>query len=263
MEACVQGIGVYGPGLDGWTNSRAVLTGAAPYRNATPVLQPTLLPATERRRAGRTVQLAVQVAEEATQQAGVRPDSAPAVFGSSGGDLQTLHELCVALTQPEKVISPTRFHNSVHNAAAGYWSIAAGALTPSVSLSCFDSTFAASLIEALCQVQTGDNAVLLVAYDYPAPEPLHAKRPIPAPFGVALLLSRRSSGSAHGKLCVTLENDRSETALANADLELLRCCVPAARSLPLLSALAGNQPDIVVIDYLGTMSLRVEVQPWR
>ncbi|HEX9810526.1 MAG TPA: beta-ketoacyl synthase chain length factor [Burkholderiales bacterium] len=260
MEATVLGIGIFGPGLAGWASSAALLGAAAPYRDtALPALEPALLPATERRRAGRTVQLAVHVAQQAMQ--GVQADSVPTVFATSGGDLQTAHELCLALAQPEKMVSPTRFHNSVHNAAAGYWSIATGSRAPSTSISAYDSTFAAGLLEALCQAHAGADAVLLVAYDCPAPEPLHAKRPLPAPFGVSLLLSARAPAPARGRLRVSVEGNRPATELAVPELEALRRQIPAARSLPLLSALARSKPDTVALDYLETMSLKLEVRP--
>ena len=37
---------------------------------------------------------------------------------------QVIHEICEALATDEREVSPTRFHNSVHNASAGYWGIA-------------------------------------------------------------------------------------------------------------------------------------------
>ena len=111
----------------------------------------------------------------------------------------------------ERLISPTRFHNSVHNAAAGYWSIAYGCTEASTSLCAGDASFGAGLLEALAQLAAVAPAVLLLAYDADYPPPLHAKRPIADAFGVALLLTRpwaarralqlraeRCSGDDHG-----------------------------------------------------------------
>ena len=42
LEAWVEGVGVIGPGLTGWEQARAVLSGEAPYEAA-----PTALPAPE------------------------------------------------------------------------------------------------------------------------------------------------------------------------------------------------------------------------
>ena len=49
---------------------------------------------------------------------------AATVFTSSGGDGDNCHAICETLATTDRLISPTRFHNSVHNAPAGYWSIA-------------------------------------------------------------------------------------------------------------------------------------------
>ena len=70
-------------------------------------------------------------------------------------------------TQPTAV-SPTRFHNSVHNAAAGYWTIATGCHAASSAVTAFDSSFAAGLLEAATQCAADQGPVLLVAFDVPA-----------------------------------------------------------------------------------------------
>ncbi len=48
----------------------------------------------------------------------------PAVFACSGGDTDVINRLCSALMLPGCPVSPQQFVNSVHNAPAGYWSIA-------------------------------------------------------------------------------------------------------------------------------------------
>ena len=53
MRIFVEGIGVLGPGLDGWAASRAVLAGDVDYIAAPTNLRASdMLPAAERRRAG-------------------------------------------------------------------------------------------------------------------------------------------------------------------------------------------------------------------
>ncbi len=49
----------------------------------------------------------------------------------------------------------------------------------------FDGSFAAGLLESMCQVSVDDNASLLIAYDADYPEPLRHVRPIIDAFGVA------------------------------------------------------------------------------
>ncbi len=190
MQLFVEAIGLRGPGLEGWEASAPILSGQAPYLSAQTIIPPAaLLPANERRRAPQTVKLALSVGAEAFASAGLTPASCPTVFASSGGDGETIHEILATLAGPARELSPTRFHNSVHNVAAGYWSIATGAKTPATSLCAHDGSFAAGLLEAGAQALATDGTVALIAYDLPYPEPLAAVRHIAAPFAVALLLS--------------------------------------------------------------------------
>jgi hypothetical protein len=268
LAAHIEGIGLLGPGLDGWTSFVALLEGRSSYiRQPTVVPIPDGLPPAERRRIGLVVKLALGVGLQATSKAGVEPDALPAVFASSGGDGQNCHEICQSLSHDERLISPTRFHNSVHNAAAGYWSIATRSKAASNALCAFDWSFAAGLLEAVTQVAVDHTRVLLVAYDAPYPQPLYAKRPIPEPFGIAFVLAPVPAsptppvaGRSVGRLTVRLDDSPADP-MSNADLESLRASIPAARSLPLLQQLATRKPGVVHIEYLDGRSLAVEVEP--
>ena len=133
---------VWGPGLEGWAASRPVLAGAMPYEpRLSPPPVPTILAPTERRRTGPVVRLALAVAQEAAQGAasssGLPPGSLRSVFGSSNGNgvvVGGILEALAAAQEGERVVSPTAFHNSVHNAAAGYWSIATAGQQPATCL---------------------------------------------------------------------------------------------------------------------------------
>jgi len=261
IEAYVAGIGVLGPGIGGWPDARAILSGERRYECApTELPPPSLLPATERRRTGRPVKLALAVALEATTRAGALPAQLHSVFSSSGGDGRICHELCDSLAQPVREISPTRFSNSVHNAAAGYWSIATGATGASTVLCAFDGSFCAGLLEALVQATVDEERILLVAYDTEYPEPLHAKRPIPDAFGAALVLTPRREPGSLARLGAVLGTECAEP-LADARLEALRRSIPAARALPLLRHLALRRRARTVLEYLGAPNLAVEVDP--
>jgi hypothetical protein len=265
LVAQIEGIGVLGPGLDSWTSSIAVLEGRSPYISQPTVLPtPGGLPPAERRRLGQVVKLALGVGLQATSKAGVDPATLPSVFASSGADGTNCHEICQALSLDERLISPTRFHNSVHNAAAGYWSIATGSRAASNAVCAFDASFAAGLLEAVTQVVVDHTRVLLVAYDAQYPPPLYVKRPIPEAFGVAFVLAPvavpRPSDAALGRLLLSF-SDSPADRMGDAALESLRASIPAARSLPLLYQLAVRQPAIVHIDYLDGRSVAVEVNP--
>ena len=190
LTAWVRGVGLLGPGLSDWASGAPVLAGDAPYQPSATVLPvPQALPPAERRRTGATVKLAIGVAQQAVAAAAIDPAQLTAVFASSGGDGSICHEICETLATDDRQISPTRFHNSVHNAAAGYWSIATGATAACSAICAYDASFAAGLLEALTQIAVSGAPVLLVAYETPYPEPLHAKRPLPDAFGVALVLT--------------------------------------------------------------------------
>jgi hypothetical protein len=277
LTAYVQGIGLIGPGLTDWQSGARTLAGDEVYSpRPTSLPVPEGLPAAERRRVGATVKLGLSVAQQAVAAAGVDPTTLIAVFSSSNGDGTICHEICETLASADRQLSPTRFHNSVHNAAAGYWSLATGATAASTALCAYDGSFAAGLLEALVFVSAERVPVLLSAYETPYPQPLHAKRPIPDSFGVALVLTPtatadecvgRTAGHEAGsvarltaRLC---EAASGADRLPDPQLEALRQAVPAARSLPLLRLLARREAGQVVLDYIGEQRICVEVSEWR
>lgn len=261
LPAYIDGIGLRGPGFDSWQSAVAVLRDAAPYvPQATLLPTPAALPAAERRRAGSVVKLALAVGFEATEHAGEDTANLASVFASSGADGRNCHEICEVLATADRQLSPTRFHNSVHNAAAGYWSIATGAMTPSNVLSAFDASFAAGLLEALTQVIVNQHKVLLIVCDTDYPEPLHAKRPLQDAFGVALVLAPAASSRSLARLEAEL-TEAARDHMRDSRLESLRASIPAARSLPLLHAIASRETLRVTVDYLEPANLTLEITP--
>lgn len=261
LRVSVEGIAVCGPGLADWDAARPGLTGAEPYRRRAMELEPPprLSPA-ERRRAIASVKLALAVGAGAVEQSGLDPLVLPAVFAASGADGDTISAILAALATPAREVSPTRFHNSVHNAPSGYWGVAMESREAVTSLSAHDASFAAGLLEAGVQAVSADRAVLLVAYDLPYPEPLHGVRPIFDGFGVALVLAPRPSPRSRGELLMRRVVPACGPASRCVDpgLETLRVGNPAARSLPLLAMLAAGGSGIVHLDHQGG-TLRIEV----
>ncbi len=263
MRVFVESVGLLGPGLSGWSASRAVLLGAAPYAPAEVLLSaPETLPAAERRRTGLPVRLALNVGLDALTHSTRRDEALASVFTSSGGDGQVLHELCEALASAERQVSPTRFHNSVHNAPAGYWSIALRSHAPSTSLCCYDWSFAAGLLEAGAQCVTEGVPVLLVSYELPYPEPLHAARPVLGTLGAALLLAPEPSTQAFARIDLRIEAGATPPShMQNHGLEALRAGNPTGRALPLLHALARPAAATIILEYASGNTLAVEVEP--
>jgi hypothetical protein len=271
MKIFIEGVGVLGSGLNGWQASQAVLTGTAPYRQAALVMLPSdLLPSAERRRTGVPVKLALAVGCEAIAQSQRNASGLPAVFASSAGDGDNMHCIFDMLSKNGREVSPTRFHNSVHNAPSGYWSIATKSMAPSTSIACFDASFAAGLIEAATQTMANGNAVVLIAYDAPYPQPLHAARPLGEAFGVALVLAANKTPHSQAELEINIRRDRAtSTPMSGAQLEAVRISTSAARSLPLLAVLAFAKinvsakaiPTKIYLDYIAGNQLEVAVHP--
>ena len=142
-----------------------------------------------------------------------------------------------------------------------------------MSLACFDASFAAGLIEAATQTLASGNPVVLIAYDTPYPQPLHATRPISASFGVALVVAGNRTNHSLAELEISIVRaGTASTPIANTGLESLRLGIPTARSLPLLTALAALTfntepapekipPDRIYLDYIAGNQLEVVAHP--
>ena len=262
MKLWVESAAILAPGLTGWTDGRAVLAGEKPYE-ASPLAPPVtdLLPAVERRRTGSMVKLALAVGHQALFCAGRPVDSVATVFVSSGGDGDVINDICITLAGSDRQVSPTRFHNSVHNAPSGYWGIATHSHHPSTSLCGFDWSFAIGLMEAAAQVQVDRQEVLLVAYDAPYPDPIGSVRRVVEPFGAALLFTRDRTDRTMAELEVKMDARPQEISRMNdLALERLRTGNPCARALPLLAALAGAQRQQVTLERNAGQTISVSVR---
>ena len=243
----VTGVAVCGPGLDGWAASRPVLAGQAPYIAAPPTLPPpAMLAPNERRRAGAVTRLALLLASQAAAMHGPDSGALRSIFASANGDGATIAAIMEALSDPAGAVSPTQFHNSVHNAAAGYWSIGAGSAQAASCIGGHDCTAGAGLMQAAAEAAVLARPVLLCLYDCPLPEPLHARRPVHAIFGAALVLAPAPDAHALARLDIAYA-DAPATACKmqprQAALAELSLANPVARILRLLESLALGAPD--------------------
>lgn len=221
-------------------------------------LKPAMLPANERRRTTTLIKLALQAMQDLLRDYDSL-NTVSSIFASSDGDLGIADKMCRALAKADKIVSPTVFHNSVHNAPAGYWSIAASLRGPSTSISAADATFMAGLMEAMTKLMSEGGVVFYVAYDNPAPEPLLAKRPFAYPLAVALRLGMTPEPGVLGTLTLRGETDKPVTRCRNASLEPLREGVPSGYGLPLIEALCRRARMGVVMPYLSDKTYAVTV----
>lgn len=260
LTVYLDAIGLCGPGLSGWTASQAVLKGVKPYLQAlTEIPVSVHLPAAERRRVGTAVKLALAAANDALSSGQHDASQLLSVFSSSGGDGDNCHIICEALTSSDRLISPTRFTNSVHNAPSGYWGIALKARPASTSLCAFNGSFSVGLLEAAAQAAQASAPVLLIAYDTPYPEPLRATRPIAHSMGVALVISPQRTATTVTRIHIDL-GKASPSTMPEPELEALRLNVPAARCLPLLRAIAVRHNEAeLALDLFDNQQLLVKV----
>ncbi len=263
LIAYIEGIGLLGPGFKDWLSGRDILSGLHPYQTSKTIIpMPELLPAAERRRASDIVKLTLATSLEAIASAGLQSQNLPSVFSFSNGDGVNCHTICEMLASDDRQISPTRFHNSVHNAAAGYWSIATETMATSSVLCAFDASFGAGLLDALTQVIVDNTRCILMSSDTPYPEPMFSKRPIPDNCGIALVLAPQASPKTIARIAVSMTNDAADK-FEDSELETLRLAVPAARGLTLLQSIAQlttqQKKHRVVLDYLDDLRLAIEV----
>lgn len=252
-------LSIAAPGLLGLEQAMPVLTNKSPWQTSElPKLAPQLLPANERRRMTSYIKLAIYVAEAAN----LGDKALPAVFASSNGDFYITNHICNTLTMTPKYVSPTQFHNSVHNAPSGYWAIAAKSPAASTSISSGDSTFSSGLIEAVTQVLSLQEDVLYVAYDFPATAPLDKFSDVTEPFATALVLSLNKANNNFGEIKLKITNDNvNKSDCINTSLNVLQKRNPIAASLPLLEALCLKKSNTLYLPYINKSELRVEVNP--
>ena len=242
LSARIESIGFWADGLPSWQAAREfVATGASP-ETAPAKPSPQLLPPNERRRAPESVAVALDVALAACEAAGRDPATLPSVFASTHGDLSITD---YKLAHDPRAISPTKFHNSVHNAAAGYWTIGAHCMRAATAISAYDASFAEGLLEAMMQLHAGADAVLLVGYDTGAAGPLRSVHDSSGLLGGALVLSRDGRGP---RIDISLGDISLGDGEAGAPGTLGKRCArnPMAPMLPLFDALAAHAPRAVL-----------------
>lgn len=258
-------LGIIAPGLPNWSTASSVLRGEQPYvASALSTRPPASLTPNERRRAALATRLALDAAQQATADTNLDAAALASVFASADGDMSLTDSMCRAIYQQHLPLSPTAFQNSVHNAVAGYWSIAEGCLRPSNSIAAGDGSFAAGLLEAATQLSIYREPVLLVAFDLPAPKLLHPHRPFTCAFACAMVLTPERLSADQTMLGLALcdhLNPPALTRMQDAELEAMRMGNPAARALPLLAAIAADRPTLVRLPYWPDLQLEARLIP--
>jgi len=176
------GAGLWAPGIEdfnAWVAGRS----DGPVEPKAALIPPKLA-----RRASFLSRMAAEVASQAA--AGVDLSLVRTVHASAYGEVQTL-EVLLNMLYDDGVLSPARFHNSVHNTAAGHLSIATGNRAFSTTIAAGADTVAMGLFEAMALLQdSGEDVLVLFADEAPGPFGLAAFQSL----AIALHLTAKPKG---------------------------------------------------------------------
>lgn len=241
-DVFIEGIEVFAAGLPDWQSAKTTLQASAAFApEAQPSPAPSFLPPREKRRISPSAALALGVAERLVTNTNADAVQLPVVFASALGETLVMHRILQALDTEERLVSPTQFHNSVHNSPTGYWMIGMHAMQPATSLAAGDFTASAALLKGAMQAQLENRRVMVVLYDVPMPSPLHEKYPLEQSFAAAFLLSPSRSEGSLAEMNIT-NHVGVDTPPTSAAGKALLGTNPITALLPLLECLAAHAP---------------------
>lgn len=256
----ITGIGAWAPGAPDWQHLRGILRGEAVAADDAPARPAgTILPAAERRRAPDGVRLAAEVAAQAAGMAGIDPAAVPCVFASTHGEVAITDYVCETLARSPLELSPTKFHNSVLNAPAGYWTIATGCTAASSAVTAHHQSFAAGLLEAAALACAEATPVLFASCDVASTGPLADMTRTTLAFGAALLLHPTATTGPGLRLALQVG---VATPLPMLALPAVAGDNPAnAEALAMLSMLADARASNLRLPLSSGLSLDMEITP--
>ena len=267
----IESASICGPGIPDWITFQSAFQGQAQgimqnnkaidLSNGAVIPPAMILPPNERRRTTKTIKLALHCMQQILP-SDANTITAPmaSVFASCSGDIDLVQSICIALSTAEKSISPIQFHNSVHNAAAGYWSIGSKYMQETTSISAANGTFVAALMEAASQINESNQTIAVCCYDISSQPPLDLKRPIKYDFGCAFILAPEQTTQSMARLSFQLSSGNEITQMKWPDLETLRTDNPAAIALPLLLTLACGHDANLTLPYLPDLNMNLDLK---
>lgn len=264
MECTISGVGAWGPGFNNWSELEQILSGVSSgVDGQAPGPKPEVIPANERRRAPLLVRLAVESSGQAIQHAGIESADLGCVFSSGLGDTDITDYMCRTLASASKQLSPTKFHNSVHNAAAGYWTISTHCMESANSIAGFQLSSPLGILEAVSQSASERRPILLTLFDAPVCEVLKKTLVNRFPFAASIVIQPEPiAGQPRLAISIEQRTDTSDSwpALANPNNPILVELYetnPAARMLALLDLLIRDEANTINMPLSAGTSLAV------
>jgi hypothetical protein len=249
--AFVKGLGLWTPGFtsaEAWCRREPDPEITKPEAN--------LLKGSLKRRSSELTRIAVEVYNQATLQAQRNPSTVPSVWATAHGEHSTALRLLAMMHEGEGKVSPTGFHNSVHNTASGYASIATGNTSPSTTLTGGSEIVSASLIEAVSLAEALDQDTVVILFDEALKQPFDLPG-VHTPLGVGLCL-----GSNPENALAEISGFRRDSSPLKPDHHFGHLHVSAA--LPLLEHIVGRRSGRVSLELESEQAgavLGVDVRP--
>ncbi len=237
--AYVTGLGLWTPGhgsAESWCRNDFDASVETP-----PV---ALLSGPLKRRATGLTRMAVEVFHQATSRAGCDRDTIASVWATSNGEHTTAIKILGMMRRGEGRLSPTHFHNSVHNTASGYASIATANCAPSTTLTGGAELVSSSLLEAMCRLEAPAEQVVLVLADEPLLPPFD-RGDGTSPLALAFCLSSRPDGA------VALLSNKRRDAVAPVKHHDRFGRLYVGAALPLLERIVLGRPGTVALELEG------------
>jgi len=257
----IEGPALWAPSLPGWDVARAAFRGEGePADPPAKRPAPQVLAPAERRRAPDSVAIALEVAAAAVAASGRQAVDLPCVFASAHGDLPINDYMCATLVNEPTLLSPTKFHNSVHNAAVGYWTIGTGCMASSSSVSAFEASFAAGLLEAAAQCAADQCAVLLAGFDVQAVGPLASALDSVGMLAAALVIAPARSERTVAAFDWRLSSGPTQPAVLQSAPARALAGNAMADALPMFEALARGGEASVVLPLSERLSLQLRLR---
>lgn len=194
-----------------------------------------------RRRASPLTRISVDVFDQATRSAAVDSATIPTIWATAHGEHGTAIKLLKMMLRGEGKVSPTHFHNSVHNTPSAYASIAAANASASTTLTGGPELVSSAILEAFCHLDGGTPEIAVVLGDEPLHEPFD--RPdMQAPLAIAFVFASEPAGASF-----KLSNLRREPLPSTKPHERLGGLYVSA-GLPLLEHVVTRRPGAIPLE---------------
>jgi len=242
----VRGVGFFSPGFAG---APALVASRADPAALLP--REGILPARARRGTSFVTRMMVDAADQAIAAAGFDIHTVRTVYASAYGEVETALALLRMRHTDDGILSPARFHLSVHNTAGGLLSIAHGNRSSSTAIAAGAQTVAMGLLEAAALFHESPGPVVVVLADEPVPDALWPGHSYP-PVAVAFALDHEAEGAL---ACI---EDIRQDANAPPVPDLSHFALnPAAAAVPLLRAVLSAEKASRVL-----VPLEAARSPW-